>query len=270
MAALTTSAITGEDVVRESECFSCNEIYVYKVPPLRTHNGHRAEDWGLANPLLKSSMKIVNRNDVLLIKMFADKENEEGPKGSKTEVRSKMSTSHFNYETTPNTILHHHQVLFATAPIDLPSDATKRMDQFVENCVDSSRYFVVKCVNGSRHVFFGIGFRERNDSLDFKSCLQDYASSIERERQAKELMGNINIGTTPLKEGEKITINIGVGGGRPRKPKQSSSNGVGAGGILLRKPPPPAPSPVTANNTATKTIVGETNGDDDWGDFEEA
>ncbi len=31
------------------------EVFVYKVPPLRSASGHRAEDWNLAAPLFTGS-----------------------------------------------------------------------------------------------------------------------------------------------------------------------------------------------------------------------
>lgn len=42
---------------------------VYKIPPLRANEGHRANDWGdLADPLWKGRLRIVERsgNAVLL------------------------------------------------------------------------------------------------------------------------------------------------------------------------------------------------------------
>jgi hypothetical protein len=50
--------------------------------------------------------------------------------------------------------------VFAEAPLDHPNA--------VEPVLDSSRYFVLRVVNGTRHAFIGIGFQERNEAFDFK------------------------------------------------------------------------------------------------------
>jgi hypothetical protein len=36
-----------------------SECFVYKVPPLRSASGHRAEEWDLANPVFTGCLKIV-------------------------------------------------------------------------------------------------------------------------------------------------------------------------------------------------------------------
>ncbi|KAI6036426.1 hypothetical protein BKA83DRAFT_128618 [Pisolithus microcarpus] len=47
-----------EDI--ESVLYIAREISVYKIPPLRVNEGHRANDWGdLANPLWKGRLRIV-------------------------------------------------------------------------------------------------------------------------------------------------------------------------------------------------------------------
>ena len=238
-----------DEIVRELLVFASAEIFVYKVPPLRSSGGRRAEEWGLATPLLSASMRVVNRNDVLLINLYTEKPNEGGPEGATTSV------------------------LFATAPVDLSTNSvtttTTTMEQFVEATVDSSRYFAIKCVNGSRHVFFGIGFRERNEAIDFKGCLQDYSSSLMRERQAKLMSATaISVGKLSLKEGEKIKINMGrsgVSGQTAGKKKTAAGGLVGSGGLLLRKPPPPAGSePSTPPPTVTEAEAEV----DDFGDFQ--
>lgn len=40
-----------EEIVIEQPLFTIKEVFVYRVPPLRASSGHRAEEWGLANPV---------------------------------------------------------------------------------------------------------------------------------------------------------------------------------------------------------------------------
>lgn len=40
-----------QQVVIEQPLLTIKEVFVYMVPPLRAASGHRAEEWGLANPV---------------------------------------------------------------------------------------------------------------------------------------------------------------------------------------------------------------------------
>jgi len=153
------------------------------------------------------------------------------------------------------------------------------MEYWVEAVVDSSRYFVIRCEdenNSKRVAHVGMGFRERDDAMNFKMGLSDFTRSIERERKTLQMQaaaaaataGTTQSSSSPdgsnhggdngvngdnkllpamvsklsLKEGETIRLNL-----NQKNPKSSSSQrqnrkggAVGSGGLLLRKPPPPA------------------------------
>lgn len=40
-----------EEIVVEQPLSHIREVFVYRVPPLRASSGHRAEEWGLENPV---------------------------------------------------------------------------------------------------------------------------------------------------------------------------------------------------------------------------
>ncbi|TDL24928.1 adaptin ear-binding coat-associated protein 1 NECAP-1 [Rickenella mellea] len=47
----------------ESILFICREVSVYKIPPLKANEGHRANDWGdLASPLWKGRLRMIERS----------------------------------------------------------------------------------------------------------------------------------------------------------------------------------------------------------------
>lgn len=49
-------AMDAPDDEIESILYICREVSVYKIPPLKTNEGHRAQDWGdLAKPLWKGT-----------------------------------------------------------------------------------------------------------------------------------------------------------------------------------------------------------------------
>ena len=178
-------------------------------------------------------------------------------------------------------------VLFAEAPIDLKSNPASIMESFSVPVIDSSRYFAIRCEDPKtgRHVWLGVGFRDRSDATDYKSVLQDYKRGVEREREAEarktagigegEGLGEL-LGDLSLKDGEKICIKIGgVEGGR-RKKKNTEGGEGGAinktGGFGLLRPPPKAGEIVGAKVGEGEKEKGEGEGgeedDEDWGDFE--
>lgn len=50
------------------------ECFVYKVPPLRTASGHRAEEWDLAKPLLTGCLKLFQSGDTLRLVIYSFKD----------------------------------------------------------------------------------------------------------------------------------------------------------------------------------------------------
>ncbi|KAL7451866.1 hypothetical protein ACHAWC_006691 [Mediolabrus comicus] len=266
-----------EKVVIEQRLLKLDEVFVYRIPPMRSADGHRAEDWNLAKPLQTCSL-IVNRLDAALcINIMAERPKANAPPGA-TE-----------------------SYLFAQSTIKVGADDHKKLEHWVESVIDSSRYFAVRIRDSKtgREAFIGVGFRERNDATNFRMTMEDYCNDLRKEEKAQELHRQFEqsiedqscekedgvsegqsslppvISNLSLKEGEKIHINIKGGGGSKRvTPAKSSKQTPKKGGLVgLRKPPPP-PSP-DVNSDATKEASSAenatNNGDeeeDEWGDFE--
>ena len=116
--------------------------------------------------------------------------------------------------------------VFAECPLNHPNA--------VERVLDSSRYFVLRVVSGTRHAFIGMGMQERNQAFDFNVALEE-AKRIQTEYEAQKAMPKDapppeikSSGTDySLKEGQKITINIPTGGVARKK------RTVGSGGLHL-------------------------------------
>ncbi|KAH9180296.1 adaptin ear-binding coat-associated protein 1 [Lactarius sanguifluus] len=118
----------------ESILYIAREISVYRIPPLKANEGHRAQEWGdLSQPLWKGRMRIVEKSTSVFL-LFEDAQTGE---------------------------------LFAKALYD-PSAPS------VEAVLDSSRYFVIRVEDNGRKAYIGMGFAERSDSFDFNVALQDY------------------------------------------------------------------------------------------------
>ncbi|CAB9506419.1 ear-binding coat-associated protein 2 [Seminavis robusta] len=254
---------------------SAEEVYLYKIPPLKTAGGHRAEDWNLATPLKTCSLLVEQHGDKLLL-LFR----------------------HLQDPDDPNSIQ-----IFAQSTIDLSSSSTNQpqklsLEYFVENVVDSSRYFVVRILDerSGREARIGFGFRDRDEATDFRESLQFFVKSIKRREEAeqakqhfaKEYDNNQNLS---LQEGQKIHINLGSGKKSTISKKDSSSqeSPKKAGGPFLLKKPPPAPKlnpdvsisfgdidlnadSKTGEESTTAALGEASSADDDdiWQDFEEA
>lgn len=164
------------------------------------------------------------------------------------------------------------------------------MHHWAEPVVDSSRYFVLRIFNEktNREAHIGLGFRERNDAVNFKMGMQDYERSIQREQMIEEMHshqdhvhyhssdpnnddldakddydgnngtnndsdGSAMMSKLSLKEGEKIHINFKTSGSSSRRRSNSGSGksgGGGGGGLFLLKKPP-APGDVSSSSTTS-------------------
>ncbi len=147
----------------EQRCLSVNEVFVYKVPPLRTASGHRAEDWGLANPLFTGLLRIFQADTKLRIALYAFKDT---------------STL---METDENL------VPFCECPIEVKPKGD--ITAFVDAVIDSSRYFVIRAKDpkSDRTTMIGVGFREREVAFDFKNALNEYVKYIDRMHMATQI-----------------------------------------------------------------------------------
>ncbi|KAI0076473.1 adaptin ear-binding coat-associated protein 1 NECAP-1 [Panus rudis PR-1116 ss-1] len=225
----------GEDEV-ESILYIGREVSVFKIPPLKANEGHRAQEWGdLANPLWKGRIRIIER--------------------------SKGVSIQFEDPTTGE--------LFAKADYDPAKPC-------VEAVLDSSRYFVVRVEDNGRRAYIGMGFLERTDSFDFNVALQDYTKRWRARMNpaTEEDKPSPHIPAGPkkdysLKEGQTFSIAIpgrggkasntfntnasttsdsastfdllgGLSSGTSTSSSNSTSSGAFGGGVPLLPPPPPS------------------------------
>mmetsp|Transcript_1652 Transcript_1652/g.3019 ORF Transcript_1652/g.3019 Transcript_1652/m.3019 type:complete len:282 (+) Transcript_1652:134-979(+) len=270
-------------VILQQTLLRVSETFVYKVPPMATSGGFRAEDWNLANPLATCSLLVKRVDNSLYVQLFKEIPKPDGPVGATEET------------------------LFAQCKICLHSTnsgVSLNMDYWVDTVVDSSRYFVLRISDEKigREAHIGIGFRERNDALNFKMSLDDYQKAMKREALFSEKIDTVGGNDEPdsgssvgnsksiiqdggrkfptLKEGEKIHINIKGREGKSNKSRAFST--PKSGSQLLLKKPPPAGSVLkkdTAEEKDEKVIkqnesasdLDERNSDEDvWNEFESA
>jgi hypothetical protein len=90
-----------------------DECFVYKIPPFVSSSGHQADSWGLDKPLVTGSLKMVQCEDTLNIRIF-------------TETKEK------------NNDIEVGQSLFCECPVTL-SEEGATLSNFVDSVADSSR-----------------------------------------------------------------------------------------------------------------------------------
>ncbi|KDQ61112.1 hypothetical protein JAAARDRAFT_32115 [Jaapia argillacea MUCL 33604] len=196
----------------ESILYICREVSVYKIPPLKANEGHRANDWGdLAKSLWKGRLRIIEKCAGVSL-LFEDSQTGD---------------------------------LFANAPYD-------PLKPCVDAVLDSSRYFVVRVEDAGKKAYIGMGFAERADSFDFNVALQDYTkrykASLNPPSPTTDSSASSRAPSGPkkdysLKEGQTFSISI------PGKQKSSagdsllgsSSSSSSGSGVPLLPPPPSAP-----------------------------
>ncbi|KAH7911415.1 hypothetical protein BJ138DRAFT_1238440 [Hygrophoropsis aurantiaca] len=203
----------GFDDEIESILYIGREVSVYKIPPLKVNEGHRANDWGdLAQPLWKGRLRFIEKSNTSAL-LFED-----------------ISTGE----------------LFARAEYN-------PLKPCVEAVLDSSRYFVIRVEDSGKKAYIGMGFQERTDSFDFNVALQDYTkrakAALNPPNPTTDDSPSPHIPAGPkkdysLKEGQTFSISIP---GRASKQasasllgSDNSSSAATSEGFPLLPPPPSA------------------------------
>lgn len=253
--------------VFEQTILTVSECFVYKVPPLRTASGHRAEDWGLDKPVFTGCLKMFQADTKFRIVIYRLKDP------------STTLTSDENL------------IFFAECPIEVKPKGD--ITAFVDAVIDSSRYYVLKIKDPktSRSTLIGCGFRERDVAFDFKNALNDYVRYVDRMALAEELSHKASeeselhlsqpLRDLSIKDGQKVHVAVKS----KRKHSVPSTGATPAFGL----PPPPPPGSVvfgfvpeapvalspsfpsgttaTSATTASAANAAATEDDSDWGDF---
>ena len=178
------------------------QAHLYSLPPRPSAGGWRCQDWPKSSHIFTGRVRVVAT-------------------GKHCNVRIEDPTN---------------GSLFATCPL-----SNENPEISVEPVSDSSRYFVIRVVDGARHAFLGMGFVERNDAFDFNVTLQDHVKQVRFEAQAERnalagapaepskdfsLKGSVSIALPAAKPGEV-----------PKPRERPTAAGANAGIIL---PPPPS------------------------------
>jgi hypothetical protein len=139
-----------EKVVITQTLCRIGQVFVYRVPPMKTSVGHRAEDWNLAKPAATCSMQILQQDNALLIQLLR---NAESSPASTTETflfaQAKLVFDISSGSSSSS----------SSTGTEQQQQQQKPIEYWVEPVVDSSRYFVIRCEDEKtkRQAFVGIG-----------------------------------------------------------------------------------------------------------------
>lgn len=245
----------------ERPLFQESGVWFYQVPPGQVSSlSPRADSWDPEHPLLTGDVQVLQRGDECVVRLLEPAaETDAGDGGDAARAA---------------------RTLFAQCPLEISRELP--LDVYVQDCVDSSRYFMLRVEDEAtqRRAYVGVGFPERASAFNFKAALQDYAKYALRQAEAAALDGAaaeggaLALGKTQdlsLPQGATIRINLkGVtdqesGERRLRRRGSSGSAGEASPGKVPLIPPPP--SDVVARAAQPVAAAPPAADEDDWGDF---
>lgn len=240
----------------ERTLFIERNVWFYQVPSGQvTSMAPRADAWDPEHPLLTGSVLVVQKGDACFVQLFE-------PKAEDAEA-----------SVVPT--------LFAQCPLQITREL--HLDVYVHDCVDSSRYFMLRVEDeqSGRCAFVGIGFPDRTAAFNFKATLQDYAKYVQRQLDVQHVEAVETAEQTLVKkqdlslpQGTTIRINlknnVSVDGERKKKCCRNSEEGAVSPAKLPLIPPPPRDSTVKSETVASPAKSIAAGDDEDWGDFTSA
>ncbi|CAK4083635.1 unnamed protein product [Aphanomyces euteiches] len=223
------------DVDLAQVLFQAKNVWIYKVPLLT--RDPRADEWDVEKPLLTGSLRVVQLNEECYVNLYEANDT-----------------------------------LLAQCPIEI--DSTRNLDVFVQDCVDSSRYFVVRAVDpkSKRQAFVGIGFPERPAAFNFKAALLDFAKYKLRTLSLENKQSAVAKTSPPkdlsLPEGTKMRIHIG---GKAEVVKATETTATTSTDANAWRLAPPPGFQLTSSNVPTDSNVAVASpavlDEDEWGEF---
>jgi len=218
------------------------EAFVYKIPPNQIpedeSKGWEATKWNLNKPDWTGKLKVVSKGTNLTIKL--EDRGSMKPFAIAQKIADKhLNTSQTNTDNNLGTVKPYAEVNVDTYP-----------GPNVQTVKDSSRYFVVKPIEGPP---IGLGFADRSDAFDMNMALNEHFKSLrvddEIAKESEEPREQLDLS---LKEGQTIKVNINI----PRKSNRDRSKSPAPGSGVIPPPSaaaiaagilPPSATPATSN-----------------------
>lgn len=222
-----------EEIVQKVVSFP--EVFTYRVPPLTSGAaGYRAEQWNLEQPFSTGPMAVFSKGEVILIKLSSPEKG-----------------------------------LIAQITINLDLDQTSpasKLDYWIEQTKDSSRYFVLRMVDQKtkKKALLGVGFRDRAPAFEFQEALIHHFNRVKRWRGIKEKEEDEEEEIAAPESADAVDHDEHSRSTTPKTTVGALSAPIKLnipGNKKQQAPPPTAPLPVAVPPPAADD-------DDEWGEFQ--
>jgi hypothetical protein len=173
---------TGDVDSDESLLLTENEAFVYKIPPRACAEGHAAASWGLDAPVATCALRVTAWGDNVALALWR---RVEGGAAAVARAPSPYAATH---PLTLQPATAGGCALVALCTFVVRGLGARPLSFWLEPTVDSSRYFVMRCVKpggapggaGGGALLLGVGFRHRESAFSLRASLADHAKRCER------------------------------------------------------------------------------------------
>eukprot|EP01035_Chromulina_nebulosa_P017403 gene17403-22952_t len=222
---------------------SIQECFVFKIPPLRAAAGYRAEEWDLENPLTTCFLRLYQAESIVRLVLFNYKD------------QTNRNTNDENLS------------LFAECIIEIKPNES--IESYIDEVVDSSRYFVIKLKDpkSTRVLRLGIGFRERESAFDLRGSLNECIRYVNRMDLANKLSSGEIVKDSINNNPENISKDASLLlTSRDLTIKTGTKISLSSNGLKSRKKDVTSDE-INGSNYSNQNLTESSIPDDEWGDF---
>ena len=197
-----TAAGDGDDSLDEVVLCDFPECFVYKLPPRSSADGYCADAWGLDSPTVTGRLRVTAWGSTVCIVVWRKAIDNGVASSSSTAPPASSTVSRRAPLTAAPAAAGWLVVAHARWDVLVGKGGGGGLTHWLETVLDSSRYFVLRCmpppvrvVGGgtgtgtsaggvlrAAHVLVGIGFRERESAFGLKAAISDHTRSCERQQ----------------------------------------------------------------------------------------
>jgi hypothetical protein len=186
-----------DEAPTEEVLFEAPEAFAYQIAKLGTLAQARAAEWGLADPFATVGVRLVSRGTAMAVQMLQLAASGTPPvlapvaagmiPGMATPPKAQHSAA--SAESPPPA----KRSILAICVVDLQygpdasTNAHNKLQFWIEETNDSSRYFRLRVRRKSGTTLLGLGFRDRSVASAFRSALHSHITRCKRHATPLDL-----------------------------------------------------------------------------------